>query len=182
MESVRIAKISYTILAIFFCLLGTVMLLMPGTVLTWIAAVIGVGMILFGLVRILGYYSKDLYNLAFQNDLTQGVLMLVLGFAVLLHTETTTALIGGMIGIVILADGLLRIQMSMDARRFGLQKWWLVLTIAVLTVLAGIMLIFRPHAGGAALITCAGVALIVDGILNLCVAICTVKLQRLIER
>ena len=47
-------------------------------------------------------------------------------------------------GIAILADGLFKIQIAMDARRFGIGTWWLILCLAVLTGFVGLLVVFRP--------------------------------------
>ena len=48
--------------------------------------------------------------------------------------------------------------------------------LAVLTCAIGLILVFRPGTGAAALTMLLGLSLFLDGILNLCVAICTVKI------
>ena len=45
--------------------------------------------------------------------------------------------------IYILTDGLFKIQIAVDARRFGLRRWWLILTEAILAAILGLVLIFR---------------------------------------
>ena len=51
-----------------------------------------------------------------------------------------------------------------------------LLLLAVLTCAIGLILVFRPGTGAAALTMLLGLSLFLDGILNLCVAICTVKI------
>lgn len=31
------------------------------------------------------------------------------------------------LGIAVLSDGLFKMQMSLDAKRFGIREWWLIL-------------------------------------------------------
>ena len=38
----------------------------------------GIILILFGIVRLIGFFSKDLYRLAFQYDLAFGILMVIM--------------------------------------------------------------------------------------------------------
>ena len=45
----------------------------------------GIILILFGIVRLIGFFSKDLYRLAFQYDLAFGILMVTLGIIMLVH-------------------------------------------------------------------------------------------------
>lgn len=48
-------------------------------------------------------------------------------------------------GIPVLADGLFKIQVAVDAKRFGIGQWWLVLLLAVLTGVIGLLLVLRPR-------------------------------------
>ena len=43
------------------------------------------------------------------------------------------------------ADALLKIQISIDSKAFGIQKWWLILAVAILTGAAGFLLVFTTH-------------------------------------
>ena len=77
---------------------------------------------------------------------------------------------------MILADGLFKIQMSIDARRFGLGLWWRILAVAVLTGIFGAVLLIRPFEGARLMMTLVGITILLEGILNLCVAVYTIKL------
>ena len=133
-------------------------------------------MIVFGAVKLMGYFSRDLFRLAFQYDLAFGILLMVLGAVTLGHPSDAMSFLCVMFGIPVLADGLFKLQIAADARRFGIRSWWLVLTLAVLTGIAGIVLVFRPDAGVRVLTALMGLSLLTDGALNLSVALCTVKI------
>ena len=81
-------------------------------------------------------------------------------------------------GIPVLADGLFKIQMSLDAKRFGIEKWWVVLLLAALTCVIGLLLVIRPSEAARALMVLMGISLLLDGILNICVAWLCVKIVR----
>ena len=52
----------------------------------------------------------------------------------------------------------------------------LVLVLAALTCVVGVVLVFRPMTGVRALTALMGLSLLCDGVLNLSVALCTVKI------
>lgn len=172
----KAAKISYIVMSALSCLLGGVLFVMPEISVLWLGRLLGIGMILFGIVKLVGYFSRDLFRLAFQYDLAFGVLLIALGMVALLSPNEAMSFLCVLLGITILADGLFKVQMSVDSKRFGLHRWWLVLLLAVLTCAIGVILIFRPGAGAAALTMLLGLSLFLDGVLNLCVAICTIKI------
>ena len=174
----RIAKTGYIVLSAALCLFGALLLAMPDLSLTVFSEMVGVAMIAFGVIRIIGYLSKDLYRLAFQYDLAFGGLLVVLGIMVLLRPEVMTRTLFIAIGLSFLTDGLLKIQISLDARSFGIPQWWLILVIAVLSSAAGLTMIFAPAESARFLTMFLGISLILDGALNLITVLLTVKIIR----
>ena len=79
-------------------------------------------MIGFGAVKLMGYFSRDLYRLAFQFDLAYGILLIVLGLIVLVRPVQLVSFFCLVLGICILADGLFKIQAASDSKRFGLRR------------------------------------------------------------
>ena len=157
---IKVAKTGYIIISILLCVLG------------------GGIMMLFGLVKIIGYCSKDLYRLAFQFDLAFGILFVVLGFILIIRTDAMVNLICIVMGICVLADALLKIQISIDSRAFGIKKWWLILAMAILTGVAGFLLIFRPSESIQTIMILFGIDLITEGVLNLITILTAVKIIR----
>ena len=83
-----------------------------------------------------------------------------------------------MLGILILMDGLLKIQIAVEARPFGIQLWWLILASAIVTALFGVLLIFRPSESQDLMMRFMGVALILDAVLNVSTVLTSVKIIR----
>ena len=172
----KTAKIGYIVMSVLFCVLGAVLLFTPGVSALWIGRLLGIGLILFGAIKLVGYFSRDLFRLAFQYDLAFGLLLMVLGIVTLSHPGDALSFLCVMFGIPVLADGLFKIQIAMDSRQFGIRNWWLVLVLAALTCVVGVVLVFRPMTGVRALTALMGLSLLCDGVLNLSVALCTVKI------
>ena len=172
----KTAKIGYIVMSVLFCVLGVVLLFTPGVSALWIGRLLGIGLILFGAIKLVGYFSRDLFRLAFQYDLAFGILLIALGVLVLLQPDGAMSFFCIVLGICVLTDGLFKIQIAMDSRQFGIRNWWLVLVLAALTCVVGVVLVFRPMTGVRALTALMGLSLLCDGVLNLSVALCTVKI------
>ena len=82
------------------------------------------------------------------------------------------------VGILILIDGVFKIQTALDARRFGLSKWWLILIWAIAAGAAGLVLLARPVEATKLIMQLVGINLMIDGGLNLWVVLYTVKEHR----
>lgn len=174
----RIAKTGYIVMSVVFCVVGVLFIALPERSAVVIGRALSVAMIVFGVIKLVGYFSRDLFRLAFQFDLEFGILLIALGVISLLRTADVMDFICVAMGIAILADGLFKIQISVDARRFGISSWWTVLLLAVAAGGVGLVLVFRPWESAQMLTVLLGAALLAEGALNLCVAVSTVKIVR----
>lgn len=174
----RAAKIGYIVISACLCVFGCLLMSMPTFSAALLGVICGVLLIVFGAVRLAGYFSRDLFRLAFQYDLTLGIVLIVMGVILLLHPAGLMTFLCVALGLYIFADGLFKLQIALESRRFGIGAWWLVLALAVLTALCGVMLMFRPGEGTAFLMVLLGVTLLVEGVLNLCTVLTTVKIIR----
>ena len=72
MNGIKNFKNMYSILTICLILVGAVLLIAPGIALDVVCIIFGIYMIIYGAVKIMGYFAKDAYQLAFQFDLALG--------------------------------------------------------------------------------------------------------------
>ncbi len=171
-----VAKAGYIVMSLVFCGAGALFIAEPELSAVVISRALGAAMIVFGVVKLVGYFSRDLFRLAFQYDLGFGLLLIALGVLVLAKPAGVLDFIFIALGIAILTDGLFKVQIAMDSKRFGISSWWLTLLLAVVTGLVGLALVFRPWDSARLLTVLLGTALLAEGILNLCVAISMVKI------
>lgn len=174
----RVAKIGYVAVSAALCVFGLMLILHPDISLGAFGAITGTAMIVFGVIKIVGYLSRDLYRLAFQYDLAFGILVIALGIMVILEPNNVIDSICIAVGTAFLMDGLLKIQISIDAKTFGIKPWWLILAAALLAVVIGILLVFRTAETARALMVLLGISLLADGVLNLVTVLSTVKIIR----
>ena len=172
----RVAKIGYIAVSAALCFFGVLLIVKPEISLAAFGLFTGIVLIIFGIIKIVGYLSRDLYRLAFQYDLACGILVIALGIMVILEPNDVIDTICLAVGITFLMDGLLKIQISIDAKTFGIRQWWLILSVALLTVVIGVLLVFRTSGSVRALMVLLGISLLADGIMNLTTVLSTVKI------
>lgn len=177
-KALRAVKTSYTAMSIAFCVLGVLLMLFPGVSVSAVGIAADVMLIVFGIVKLTGYFSKDLYQLAFQFDLAFGVLLMVLGVVILVSPDRALTFLCIIMGIAILADGLFKLQSSLDARRFGLKVWGTLLALAICAGVIGTSLLFHPGQSAKVLMILLGVGMLFEGMLNLYFALFAVKTWR----
>lgn len=176
--SMRIAKIGYIIMSVFLLSSGILFISLPDISIQIIGKVLGTAMIIFGCIKLVGYFSKDLFRLAFQYDLQFGILIFVLGLVMLVRPSEVINLLSVALGFAILADSLFKIQIAFDSRKFGIEKWWGILVLAIISSGIALVLIFRPSQSAKVLFALLGATLIAQGCLNLFVAITTVRIVK----
>ena len=174
----KAAKIGCFIMSGLQFVLGIVLIAWPMMSATILCRLLGAGLLAYGIVRIVGYCSRDLYRLAFQFDLAFGILWSAVGLILLLRPAQALSLVMLLVDILVLADGLFKLQTALDAKGFGVRRWWLVLAVAVLAGIAGVLLIVHPDAGLRTAMVLLGICLAVDAVLGFVVAFLLIKIVR----
>lgn len=171
LKQIKFAKTGYILISILFYLSGILCLIIPDISGKAIAIAGGIILIAYGIIKITGYLSKDLYCLAFQYDLACGIFLLVLGTVVLAVNQRFKGYLLPGVGVLILLDSLLCIQTSMDAKRFGLSSWLVILALSILSGTFGAVLIVTNTQ------MISGCSLLAEGVMRHYIVHCTVYLS-----
>lgn len=172
----KAAKWGYIVTSVIFCMTGILIIVYPDISVSVFCYVLGALLAGTGMIKIIGYFSRDLYMLAFQFDLALGILLGVLGLVVILYPAMMLHFIYFLIGITVLTDSLFKVQTAYDAKKFGLREWWIILLSALFSCVFAILIIVDPFGGAKLLMVMTGITLFLEGLLNLCVAIYAVKI------
>lgn len=170
MKQIKIARTGYILISILFYLSGILCLTIPNISGKATAIAGGIILIAYGIIKITGYLSKDLYCLAFQYDFACGIFLLVLGIVVLTASQKFKGNLLSAVGVLILLDSLLCIQISLDAKRFGLSSWPVILAFSILSGALGAVLIVTNTQ------IIAGCSLLAEGVMRHYIIHCTVNL------
>lgn len=171
MQQIKFAKTGYILISILFYLSGVLCLIIPNISGKAVAIAGGIILIVYGIIKITGYFSKDLFCLAFQYDLACGIFLLVLGIVVLIANQKFKGHLLSAVGVLILLDSLLCIQTSLDAKRFGLSSWLIILASSILSAALGAALIVTNTQ------MIAGYSLLAEGLMRHYIVHCTVYLS-----
>ncbi len=178
MGLIRSVKVLFGGISAFFVVGGACLLFRPDTSAATICILLGIASVIYGVVRLVGYFSDDLYRLAFQFDLAVGILAILIGGILIFRTQSVLANLPLMIGCFLLVDSVLRLQTALDARHFGMRRWWLILAVSICGAFLGVVLLLRPFDSGLLLVRLMGASLMVSGGENLLVCLYTVKVPR----
>lgn len=177
----KLARGGYWAMAAVFLIAGLNCLLCPALSPETLYLFGSVILIAYGIIKLFGYFSRDVYCLAFEYDLACGIFLIALGgIALGCGTPAMTAIpyhLSLGLGLLILMDGLLGIQMSKDARDFGLETWrFLLFSSFAVSAFSALSLIhfFRLSSPSSVL---SGIALLAECVKHLCVAFCAIQME-----
>lgn len=178
MKKLRMARDGYIVMSIVFYIAGLTYMLLPeiSPMTTCISS--GIALIAYGIIKIIGYCSNDLYCLAFQYDLACGIFLIVLGVIMLCSSTKLIPYLSVGLGALVLLDSLLTIQTSKDAKQFGLQTWHIILVTSIIAAVFGVLLIVRPFHSQRIAHVVAGGALLAEGLKSHCVVRLTVRIMK----
>lgn len=146
---VKSAKVMHLCSAVIFLAAGLLLALVPDFEDSgaFRNTVVGIASIIIGVTGIYGYFSNDMYRLAFQLDFALGIFNVIFGILLLINPVQLSVLLPTAVSILTLLDGGNKSQMAIEGKRFGIQKWYLVLVSAVLEIAAGVVLILLAYHG-----------------------------------
>ena len=176
MKTVKSAKTGYILSSAVLIIMGLIMLLKPSFPLNALCRIIGLVLMICGIFKIYGYFCHDLYSLAFQHDLAFGALAVFVGIIVFAKPAFAVSVINFLAGIIILLDGLIKIQTAVEAKDFGLERWKAIALCAAATCVLGVLLVISPFKSAETVIRLIGVCLIADGALNIFIGLYTIKI------
>ena len=88
MQGLKAIKRLYAIATVCFIAIGFVLLVKPEIGLDMICKIIVVFLIAHGILRLAGYFSKDIFQLAFEFDLGLGIISAILGILLIFKSAT----------------------------------------------------------------------------------------------
>ena len=144
---VKSAKIMHLCSAVIFFVAGLLLALVPDFEDSgaFRNTVVGVASIIIGATGIYGYFSNDMYRLAFQLDFALGIFNVIFGILLIINPVQLSVLLPTAVSILTILDGTNKSQMALEGKNFGISKWYWVLISAILEILVGVVLIMLAY-------------------------------------
>lgn len=148
-------------------ILGILILVWPGKTAMVVTAIIAIYAIIAGLVYAgLGIFSKDRGGWSRIGHIVLGVLFVIAGIIAFMNLGATTAwlavFLGILVGIMWIVEGVVALSTLGDAP----SKGWTIF-FAIISIIAGVVLLFSPLWGAVVLWWLLGISAIVLGIIQI---------------
>ncbi|POH61657.1 hypothetical protein C3B59_13635 [Cryobacterium zongtaii] len=156
-------RVAFAVSALVAIAIGAILLVWTEATLTVIAVLFGLYFVISGVVRIArGVASTGSAAGGRVLNIVLGVLVLILGILALRNPEGSLAVLGLVVGIVWIVEGVAAlVEYTTDSSR------WPGILLGVVGVLAGLIVLFAPVQTIGVLVTIGGIMLIISGLVQL---------------
>ncbi|WP_348519301.1 DUF308 domain-containing protein [Bifidobacterium sp. ESL0690] len=164
-QAKKTIRIVYGVVGIVALLLGLALLIWPGKTLVAVAIVLGAYFVVSGVIRVIGAIVENGLPGGWRVlDILVGLLLVIGGVIMLKNTAISTALLTILVtltvGIGWIMEGIMALVETWRLPKSG----WAIF-YAIISILAGIVVLFSPFASVIILVVFAGIAMVVMGIL-----------------
>lgn len=171
MDDIKQAVGSFRTRLIFAALIliaaGIIFLVFPASCNQIIACIIGAACLISGIASIISYFKLQWKTPFSSFGFVQGTALAMIGIFILINPEFLIGFLTSILGIVLIIDGVFKLQYAIDLLRIKLSGWIFVLILAIIAAALGVLTLYNPFATANALTVFIGVALLVDGIADL---------------
>lgn len=144
-------------------ILGILFLVLQESIIRPIAYILGGFFIVKGGFNIINYFIEKGQKDFFNNGLLKGVVSVLIGIALLLIGEDIANVFRVVIGVVIIYESLVRINVASKLATVKIESWKYIMIIALMMLVIGIFITFNTGA----VITLIGCMMILTGILGI---------------
>ena len=162
MERFKKATIANVFVSIAFILLGLMLTFKPDVTLSIIVNVIGIIIVAFGVLKLFNYFKLKTDFAVFEYDLFFGIIGIVMGIVVMVFGREVASLFRVVIGIWIIYNAILRVQLSLYLKKVNSPAWAYTIIFAVLILICGVYITFRANA----IISTIGIVMIIYAIMD----------------
>ena len=168
-KKLKVLKNLYSVLSIITVILGLLMIFSNPNMRELILKISGIVIIVYGIIKVFSYFSKDLLRLAYQHDLAIGLIAIILGFLVLFWKLDYKSTIVRLVSVFLIFDSALKVQTAIESKKVGINSWVLLLVLSIIGIVGGICIFTQSFTVSTSAIIFIGICFMTYGIINLLV-------------
>ena len=166
LTAIRRFRVSATLAAIVYLILGLVLLFAPNTSRALLCGVVGIGVTIYGAFNILSFLlNRD--QSAYTLELLIGICAVAFGVFSLLNPTFLLDFLFVVLGLIGITGSVSGIKRALTLRSFGFQSWYIPMIASVVTLLLAISVVFLPDLYGNMMMIIIGLMLIVQSVCDL---------------
>lgn len=167
------------IVSIALFVLGLFLVIFPDISQVVICKGIGIAFCVWGVLRLITYFRISKEEVLSSFGLVQGVTLIAFGVFFVMRPEAISVFFGTALSIVIIVDGILKLQYGIEFFHMKSGYWWIELIGAFVMVIMGIIALCNPFATTSALMIFVGIVFMVEGLWDL---VSIVRISRFVKK
>lgn len=148
------------IISMIFVIFGALLIAKPNETLAAISTIMGIIFIAMGVLKLVEYYTSDTKE---DYLLTIALIAVIFGTIVLFASESILSLFRIILGIWIIAAGIIHLQTVLQWKQVKSPYWTVALLFSILMTLAGIVILVNKNI----VLTAMGIIIVIYGILDI---------------
>lgn len=148
------------VISMIFILFGILLITKPNETVGAISVILGVVFIAMGVLKLIEYYTSDVRE---DYLLTMALVAVIFGVIVLFASNAILSLFRVILGIWIIATGIMDLQTILAWKQHKSPYWSVSLLLAILIAFAGVIILINQNI----LYTTMGIIIVVYGILDI---------------
>ena len=158
------------ILSVAFCVVCGVLLIVFGEPAVRISAYIAAGvMLILGIWGIIVYLRSGEQERIRQSNMAIGLILVVAGAMLAFNPDYLKEFLPFIWGLALLFGGFQKIQYAFDEKTVKVEKWWIMLIFAAVSIILGIVSLLKPAFLGDSRFLIIGIMLVLEAVLDLTV-------------
>lgn len=152
MKLVQSKKDSFSLVAaILFLVLGVILISNPGGVVKFITYIIGIILMLLGIAKLISYLkNKENQFINNTNNLTLGIILIVIGIVVMFCSSAIEFIIRIIMGGWLIYSGITKLILCINLKQNNITTWYIPLVSAVIMLACGLYTVVKTNVIGVA--------------------------------
>lgn len=147
-------------------ILGILFMIFPENSIRTICYVAGAFLCVWGVYKLVVYFKDGIRDIT-SFGLAGGIGLIACGLLLFFRPDFVSNVSTVIFGLILLISGIIKIQQTVNVKVAKGKGWWMLLTVAIITLVAGLFALFFPFETKKILFIYIGVSLVVDGVLGM---------------
>lgn len=158
---------SYIVPAVAYVVFGLSLLIKPQLSTTVICYAIGALCIIYAVANLIKYFTDSTKRMYIEPNFILSVILGVFGIVTIVRPSVIISILPFIVGIVLVFSGLIKVQDSLNLKRFSYERWYFALIFALVSVVLGIVILINPFGTGLLFTRIVGLFFVIDGALSI---------------
>lgn len=130
------------LVGIGYILAGLLLIVYPESSRDLIAYVLGIALVVYGIVSLTTYFVINVKESLRRNEFSIGIMAILAGLIVIFKQNILLDIIPVLLGLVIIADGIDKLQTAVVAKRIGSSQYATYVVLAAVSIVLGLVVMF----------------------------------------